>query len=124
MKRAKVPDAKMGKARHKGVESLMEGIILQCITDLWIGGEIAACIHFFRGEGFAICANIAGMNLHDQAKVLNLANKIIDLHTAVRDKQKQTENKKEFFTPAISSLRDANLPAMAMAHNSEGVCSI
>jgi hypothetical protein len=124
MKRAKVSDAKMGKAKHKGVESLMEGIILQCITDLWIGGEIAACIRFFRGEGFALCANLAGMNLNDQAKVLALANKIIDLHTAVRDNHKLAENKKEFFTPAISALRDVNLPAMAMAHNSEGVCSI
>jgi hypothetical protein len=114
MKRAKASDAKMGKARHKGVESLMEGIILQCIADLWIGGEIDACIRFFRGEGFAICAKIAGMNLHDQAKVLNLANRIIDFHTAARDKQKQTENKKEFFTPAMSGLRDVNFPVIAI----------
>lgn len=124
MKRAKVSDAKMGKVKYRGVESLMEGIILQCITDLWIGGEIDACIHFFRGEGFAVCANLAGMNLHDQVKVLNLANKIIDLHTAVRDKQKRTENKKGFFTPAMSRLRDVSLPAVAMAHNSGGVCAI
>lgn len=123
MKRAKVSDAKMGKEKYRGVESLMEGIILQCITDLWIGAEIDACIHFFRGEGFAICSNIAGMNLHDQVKVLNLANKIIDLHTAVRDKQKRTENKKEFFTPAMPGLRDVSLP-IAITHNSEGVCSI
>ena len=124
MKRAKISDAKMGKEKYRGVESLMEGIILQCITDLWMGGEIDACIHFFRGEGFAICANIAGINLHDQVKVLNLANEIIDLHAAVRDKQKCAENKKEFLTPAKSGLRDVNLPAIAMVPNSEGVCSI
>ena len=85
------------KQKHRGVESLMEGIILQCIADLWIGEEIDACIQFFRGEGFAVCAKIAGMNLHDQVKVLNLANRIIDRHTALRDKQKRTENKKRIF---------------------------
>ena len=123
MKRAKVSDAKMGKAKYKGVESLMEGIILQCFTDLWIGGEIDACIQFFRGEGFAICANIAGINLHDQVKVLNLANKIIDLHTAVRDKQQHTNNRGEFFTPATSGLQAVNLP-IAMTQNSGGICSL
>jgi hypothetical protein len=123
MKRAKISDAKMGKDKYRGVESLMEGIILQCITDLWIGGEIDACIDFFKGEGFVICANIAGMNLHNQVKVLNLANKIIDLRTAVKDKQNHPENKEEFFTPVVSSLRNVNLP-IAMANNSEGVCSI
>ena len=110
MKRAKVSDAKVGKEKFRGVESLMEGIILQSIEDLWMGGEIDACIQFFRGEGFSTCANLAGMNLHDQVKVLNLVNKIIDLHTAVRDKQKRTENKKEFFTPAMSRQRDMSLP--------------
>jgi len=110
MKRAKVSDAKKGKAKYKSVESLMEGIILQCFADLWAGGEIDSCIQFFRGEGFATCANIARMNIHDQVKVLNLANKIIDLHTAVRDKQKSVENKKEFFSPAVPGLRGAGLP--------------
>jgi hypothetical protein len=114
MKRAKISGGKVGKEKHRGVKSLMEGIILQCIADLWIGGEIDACIQFFRGEGFAICANLAGMTLHDQVKVLNLANKIIDLHTAGRDKQKLTENKEEFFTPAMSGLRNVNMPAIAM----------
>jgi hypothetical protein len=110
MKRARISDAKVGKAKYRGVESLMEGIILQCITDLWIGGEIDSCIQFFRGEGFAVCANIAGMNLHDQVKVLNLANKIIDHHTAVRNKEIRIEDKKKFFTPVMSRQRDVNLP--------------
>ena len=115
MKRAKTANGKMGSQKRRGVESLMEGIILQCIADLWMGGEIDACIQFFRGEGFSICANLAGMNLHDQVKVLNLANKIIDLHTAVRDKQKRTANKKEFFTPAMPGLRDSSMPAVAIS---------
>jgi hypothetical protein len=114
MKRAKVSDAKMGKERHRGVEGLMEGVILQCISDLWIGGEIDACIQFFKGEGFTVCANLAGMTLHDQVKVLNLASKIIDLHTTVTDKQKLIENKEEFFTPAMSGPRNVNISAIAM----------
>jgi len=110
MKRAKVSDAKKGKAKYKSVESLMEGIILQCFADLWTGGEIDSCIQFFRGEGFSVCANIAGMSIHDQGKVLNLANRIIDLHPAVRDKQKRTENKEEFFSHTMPGLRGVNLP--------------
>jgi len=115
MKRAKISDANIRKEKYRGVESLMEGIILQCIADLWIGGEIDACIHFFRGEGFAICAKIAGINSNDQVKMLNLANKIIDLHTAVRDKQKHTEHKKEFSTPARPGLRGVSLPIAVSA---------
>jgi hypothetical protein len=110
MKRAKVAEAKIRRAKYRGVVSLMEGIILQSFTDLWTGGEIDACIQFFRGEGFGICANLAGINLHDQVKVLNLANRIIDLHTTVRDKQKPAGNKEEFFTPAATALQNANLP--------------
>ncbi|RPI33911.1 MAG: hypothetical protein EHM54_10160 [Nitrospiraceae bacterium] len=65
--------------KSANVESLMEGIILQSIEDLWLDGEEDDCINFFRGEGFGICADIAGMNLHDQARLLNFANRIIDL---------------------------------------------
>ena len=69
---------KAGK-KAVNVESLMEGIILQSIEDLWMAGEEDDCINFFRCEGFGICADIAGMNLHDQARLLNFANSIIDL---------------------------------------------
>ena len=71
-------DQKAGK-KAVNVGSLMERIILQSIEDLWTDGEEDDCINFFRGEGFGICADIAGMNLHDQARLLNFANRIIDL---------------------------------------------
>ncbi len=109
MKRTKTSDGRAGKQKRRGVESLMEGIILQSMADLWIGSEIDACIEFFRGEGFYTCANIAGMNLHDQVKVLNLANKIIDLHTAFRDKQKLAENRKAYIH-APQRRRDVHMP--------------
>ncbi len=64
-----------------GVQSLMEGIILQSIEDLWIAEEEDDCINFFRGEGFGICADIACMNFHDQARLLNFANMIICHYT-------------------------------------------
>jgi hypothetical protein len=79
MKRADRMYAQMAKKNAANVESLMEGIILQSIEDLWLDGEEDDCINFFRGEGFGICADIAGMNLHDQARLLNFANRIIDL---------------------------------------------
>jgi len=74
--------AEAGQADRRGkkiasVQSLMEGIILQSIEDLWIAGEEDGCINFFRGEGFGICADIAGMNLYDQVRLLNFADKII-----------------------------------------------
>lgn len=67
-----------GGEKTGNVRGLMEGIILQSIEDLWIASEEGDCIQFFRGEGFGICADIAGINLHDQVRLLNLANRIID----------------------------------------------
>jgi len=66
------------KDKHKRAECgarirrLSEAIILQAIEDLWIKKERGRCIKFFTGEEFKICAGIAGMNLHDKVKVLNL----------------------------------------------------
>jgi hypothetical protein len=77
MKMAEAMRTYRGEKKLAGVQSLMEGIILQSIEDLWIAGEEDDCINFFRGEGFGICADIAGMNLHDQVRLLNFADKII-----------------------------------------------
>jgi hypothetical protein len=77
MKMAEAMRTDRGEKKIAGVQSLMEGIILQSIEDLWIAGEEDDCINFFRGEGFGICADIAGMNLHDQVRLLNFADKII-----------------------------------------------
>ena len=77
MKMAQAGQADKRGKKIAGVQNLMEGIILQSIEDLWIAGEEDGCINFFRGEGFVICADIAGMNLHDQVLLLNFTDKII-----------------------------------------------
>jgi len=61
-----------------GVKGLAEGIILQSIEDLWDEDQRGECIAFFRGKEFRICAEVAGMNLMDQLKVLNLVKSVID----------------------------------------------
>jgi len=54
------------------VKGLAEGIILQSVEDLWSENHRGECIAFFTGREFSICAEIAGMNLPDQLKLLNL----------------------------------------------------
>jgi len=74
---AKQSRKRVEKIRQESVQGLMEGIILQCMEDLYVDSEEEDCKKFFKGEGFGICADVAGMNLYDQVRVLNFANKII-----------------------------------------------
>ncbi|MEW6109569.1 MAG: hypothetical protein AB1632_10445 [Nitrospirota bacterium] len=60
------------------LKSLAERIILESIEDLWSEGDFQDSVAFFREEGFGVCAEIAGMNLYDQVRLLNLVNEIID----------------------------------------------
>ena len=57
-------------------KALAEAIILQSIEDLWSEKEKSRCIDFFTGEGFHTCAKMAGMDFHEQVKVLNLVKNI------------------------------------------------
>jgi hypothetical protein len=57
-------------------KTLAEAIILQSIEDLWCENERSKCISFFTGEGFHICAKMAGMDFDEQVKVLNLVKNI------------------------------------------------
>ena len=59
------------------LKGLAEGILLQSIEDLWSENHRGECIAFFAGRDFSICAEIAGMNLADQLKVLNLVKTIV-----------------------------------------------
>lgn len=63
--------------------NLFEGIILQAMEDLWSDGLRQEGIEFFRGEGFTTCADIAGMDLYEQVKTLNIVNSILK-HQAVK----------------------------------------
>lgn len=71
-----------------GLKGLAEGIILQSIEDLWSENQRAECIAFFTGKEFGICAEIAGMNLADQLKVLNMVKSVIANSTKSKSAEK------------------------------------
>ena len=56
----------------KSVKSLAEAIILQSMEDYWGNAYREESIEFFKGEGFKVCAEIAGMGHDDQSKVLEM----------------------------------------------------
>jgi hypothetical protein len=60
------------------VNKLAQAIILQSIEDLWDERYRADCIKFFSGEEFSICTWMAGMNVSDQTKLLNMVNGLIE----------------------------------------------
>ncbi|MBI4690605.1 MAG: hypothetical protein HY754_10120 [Nitrospirae bacterium] len=57
--------------------ALAEAIILQSIEDLWHESLREDCVKFFRGNGFTICAGLAGMNLSDREKLLRMIDGLI-----------------------------------------------
>jgi hypothetical protein len=59
------------------IRNIAELIILQCIEDLWNERESSGSADFFAGEGFPLCAGIAGMNLNDQGRLLNMVGKLM-----------------------------------------------
>ncbi len=71
-----------------GVKGLAEGIILQSMEDLWNENLRDESIAFFKGREFCVCAEIAGMNLADQIKLLGLVRGILS------DNNKGTKQKK------------------------------
>jgi len=55
-----------------GIRELAEGIILQSMEDLADPTLSEDCVAFFRGRDFASCAEMAGINETDQAKLLSM----------------------------------------------------
>lgn len=62
---------------RKQAGKIAEAIILQSIEDLWSAVHRKESIEFFTGEGFAICANIAGMGLYEKLKLIQAIKKAI-----------------------------------------------
>lgn len=62
------------KERAECMKKLAESIILQCIEDLWDRALMTESIDFFAKRGFSNCATIAGMDICDQVKLLDLVN--------------------------------------------------
>ena len=98
------------------LKSLMERIILQSLEDLWMPGERDECINFFRGDRFVIWAEIAGMSLYEQAKLLNLANRIIDSFEAGKNLQKANGNNNRVTTYKALIPWNTRISEIAAAH--------
>ncbi len=62
----------MESIKNMGYKSLAEAVILQSIEDLWSPSHKNESNDFFDGDGFKICAEIAGMNSIKQFKFLHL----------------------------------------------------
>jgi len=58
--------------KNMGYKSLAEAVILQSIEDLWSSSHKDESKDFFDGDGFKICAEIAGINSIKQFKFLHL----------------------------------------------------
>ena len=124
MKLKKLHTLKKKEKTARGVKGLMEGIILQAISDLWTTEETDDCIKFFSGDRFRVCADMAGINLHDQVKLLDLVHRIVDLRTADITRQKKSGRKEEVFTPAMSGRRQVKFSAAAGSHSPRRVCAL
>ena len=57
---------------NMGIRNLAEAVILQSIEDLWDKRHRSDCLAFFKGEGFNICARIAGIKFSGRMKLLRL----------------------------------------------------
>lgn len=52
-------------------KNLAEAIILQSMADLYIPEHRKESVDFFQGEGFRICAEVAGLNMNKQLNILH-----------------------------------------------------
>jgi hypothetical protein len=58
--------------RNMNIRNLAEAIILQSVEDLWDVKQKDECLAFFYSESFGMCAEIAGMNEHEQTMMLQM----------------------------------------------------
>jgi len=65
---------KKGKNRVEkhAIKSLAEAIILQSMEDMWSTAHRDESEEFFGGEGFDICAGLAGLNADEQKKIIGM----------------------------------------------------
>jgi hypothetical protein len=84
-----------------GVKSLAESIILQSMEDLSDASHRAESLAFFCGEGFRICAQMAGMNAEAQVKILELVRNISSIPCSVPKSEKFRARARKFSVPAL-----------------------
>ncbi len=56
----------------KKLAALAEAIIMQSLEDLWSKTQKNKSLAFFTGEGFHICAEMAGMKVMDRIRLFSL----------------------------------------------------
>jgi hypothetical protein len=61
---------------RKRVRALAEAMILQSIEDLWSKTNRKKSVEFFTGEGFGLCADMAGMKVVDRLRLFRLLRKL------------------------------------------------
>ncbi len=65
-----------GDVQRRRLASLAEAIIMQSLDDLWIKTQQSKSVAFFTGEGFDICATMAGMRVMDRIELFTLLRKL------------------------------------------------
>ncbi len=58
-------------------KGLAESIILQSLEDIWSKNYRKESEHFFTGDTFCLCADIAEMNDLDQIKMRHMVKKVL-----------------------------------------------
>jgi len=56
----------------RSIRSLAEAIILQSMEDMWNTAHRNESLQFFGGEGFDICAELAGLGPDEQKKIIGM----------------------------------------------------
>ncbi|MEW5805034.1 MAG: hypothetical protein AB1847_23355 [bacterium] len=54
------------------IKNLAEAILLQTIEDIWDKNQQKTCFTFFNSRCFSLCADIAGIGIHDRKKILSM----------------------------------------------------
>lgn len=55
-----------------GIKSLAEAVILQSMEDYWSPSYRVQSIDFFKGDGFKICAHIAGLDAIHKLEIMSI----------------------------------------------------
>jgi len=64
------------RVRQEKIRALAEAVILQSMEDLWSKNKRRESIEFFTGDGFSLCADMAGMKIVDRLRLLRMLRKI------------------------------------------------
>ncbi len=72
---------------EKGLKALAEAIILQSAEDLWNPAYQDESLYFFKGEGFMLSAEMAGIGYIRQVSLLRML-------SSAQDKQRVPEQNK------------------------------